>query len=732
MKLSFHPPEPWSSLEPEVRSALERQVELELARRSMSGALVYFLVVLLLAVSTDYARDHPAILWTAGCVMLLAGGARLLSARRIVSYGPVVARSAVEVFLVSTYATAILWGLFCAGTLQLYPGKWPAMFLMLSTAALASGLSSSLAPDRRLASHALILLVTPTILSALAVGDRGHGAFGIATALYLGFLLAQTKVGWHAFWSATVAAEREKLRGSEERRRAERERAILAAAIEQAAEEIFITDAQGNIQYCNPAFERTTGYSRAEVIGRNPRLLKSDKHDASFYAQLWAAIAGGRVWSGQITNRKKDGTLYQSEGAISPIYDSAGQPAGFVFAGRDVTERLHLESQLRQAQKMESIGRLAGGVAHDFNNLLTVIIGYAKLLGEQASREDPSILAYAEEINSAAERAATLTRQLLSFSRKQIIVPRPVALDRLIAEMRPMLQRLVGEDVKVTADTDPSLGLVRADPDQIGQILLNLAANARDAMPHGGRLTIWTENVDRTRVPAGAPAGLKSGPAVLLAVSDTGSGMDDETRQKIFEPFFTTKEHGRGTGLGLATVYTIVQQSEGYVEVESEPGQGATFRIYLPNAGSGAVTDTPASLPRIAIQGRETILVVEDEPEVRNFVTNALQSRGFRVLDAPGGRAALLLAADFPGRIDLLLTDVIMPDMTGRQLADELKSIRPGLKILYMSGYSGEIIAQRGILEPGVSYLAKPFTIEALAAKVREVLGPPGDLRLEA
>jgi PAS domain S-box-containing protein len=730
MKLSRKAPKSWSSLEPEVRDALDREVELEVARRSISGAMVYFAVVVLLALSTDYPRDHPAILATAGLLMLLVGAARIMAARRILSLPAAVVPDAARLLLITIYATTILWGLFCAGTLQLYPGRWPAMFLMLSTAALASGVSSSLAPDLMLALHSLLLLITPTIVSALLVGDRGHAAFGIATAMYLAFLMVQAKGNWRAFWTANVAAEREKIRGSEERRRAETERAILAAAIEHSAEEILITDVNGSIQYCNPAFERLTGYSRAEAAGRNPRFLKSDRHDAAFYADLWATVIGGRVWSGRITNRKKDGSLYQGEGTISPIYGAGGELAGFVSARHDVTERLRLESELRQAQKLESIGRLAGGIAHDFNNLLTVIIGYSQLLlDEDASADHAVRRVYAEEIHNAAERAASLTRQLLSFSRKQILVPKPVALDALIEEMQPMLQRLVGEDVQVAASAEPSLGLVRADPGQMGQILMNLAANARDAMPGGGRLTIRAENVEPADMPRSAPEGLLGNPAVLLTVSDTGAGMDDETRQQIFEPFFTTKERGRGTGLGLATVYGIVQQSEGHVEVESEPGRGTTFRIYLPRAEAGAVAAASPEETLRGIGGHETVLVAEDQDDLRKLVTTFLRARGFRVLEAPDGRAALALAAGFPAPIDLLVTDVIMPDITGKQLADELAPSRPDMRILYMSGYSGDVIAQRGVLDESVSYLAKPFTVEALAAKVREVLGPPREVR---
>ena len=459
-------------------------------------------------------------------------------------------------------------------------------------------------------------------------------------------------------------------------------------------------------------------------MGRNPRFLKSGKQPPEFYAELWSTLTRGQVWNGQFTNRRKDGTLYEANGAISPIYDAAGQLAGFVSVRQDVTERLRLEAELRQAQKLESVGRLAGGVAHDFNNLLTIIIGYGRMLLEQETGELGRLRPYIEEICGAGDRAASLTRQLLSFSRKQILVPRPVALDALAAEMKPMIERMVGEDVTVEVTATRALGLVRADSGQIGQILMNLAANARDAMPNGGRLTIRVDDVPAAEIPSGAPAELRRGPAVLLAVSDGGIGMDEETRQHAFEPFFTTKDQGRGTGLGLATVYGIVQQSEGWLDLQTEPGQGTTFRIYLPRIEGDAPAPEPN--PPAPTRGNETVLLVEDQPELRKLAIAMLRSLGYDVLDAPGGLAALRLAAGYAGRIDLLLTDVIMPDITGVQVSQELARSRPDVKVLYMSGYPGQVLAQRGILDSSIGYLPKPFTSRELAAKLREVLGPLG------
>jgi PAS domain S-box-containing protein len=540
--------------------------------------------------------------------------------------------------------------------------------------------------------------------------------------IYLIFLLAQTRATWRAFWESSAATEREKMLGSAERRRAEAERASLAAAVEQTAEEILITNAEGNIQYCNPAFERLTGYSRGEVIGRNPRFLKSDEQDEEFYRELWSTIADGGIWAGRFTNLKKDGTLYHAEGTISPIHDATGNLSGFVSATRDVTGRLRMEDQLRQAQKMEGIGRLAGGVAHDFNNLLTVIAGYSGLLEEKLSIDDPR-LEYARQITRASGQATSLTKQLLTFSRKQLIKPKPLDINVLVSGMEHMLQRLVREDIEVITALEPYLGMVKADADQMSQILINLAANARDAMPEGGKLCVRTANVELRQGPATAENKALSGPAVLLAVSDTGVGMSYATRQSIFEPFFTTKEKGRGTGLGLATVYGIVKQNNGLIEVQSEPGKGATFSIYLPRIDAGPAIRASNESAGERVRGSGTVLVVEDHEGVRSLIVGTLELCGFQVLQAGDGMEALRQVAQHAGKIDLLLTDVIMPGMNGKEVADQLAALQPGLKVLFMSGYSGEVIAHHGVLEAGVAYLPKPFTPDALSAKVREMLG---------
>jgi two-component system cell cycle sensor histidine kinase/response regulator CckA len=711
-----------SNLEPEIRSAIEGRIDQELAKRAIAGSMVYFALCVVVAISTPYYAGHPVALVLAACLTLLAGGLRLLSARRVLSRPPAELSRTAMVFRGTTYATFVVWGLFCGWTVHWYAGEWTGMFLVLCTAVLAGAASSSLAPDVDLASRCLIILVGPTVASTFLMGTGTYLLLTGLAGIYLVLLLARTKANWRTFWKSAAAAERAKLLGSAERRRAERDRASLAAAVEQTAEEIVITDVEGNILYCNPSFERLTGYSRSEVIGRNPRILKSGKQDAEFYRNLWTTIVSGGIWVGRFTNRKKDGSFYHAEGSISPIYDASANLTGFVSATRDVTGRLRMEEQLRQAQKMEGIGRLAGGVAHDFNNLLTVIAGYSGLLEEKLSA-DAALQEYAQQITKASAQAASLTKQLLTFSRKQIIKPTPLDLNLLANGMKQMLQRLVGEDIEVITALAPSLGMVRADADQMSQILINLAANARDAMPGGGRLFVRTANIEPGGSPSSGDGEAWPGPAVLLAVGDTGVGMTYATRQNIFEPFFTTKERGRGTGLGLSTVYGIVKQNGGYIEVQSEPGKGAQFSIYLPRIDARPTDQELAESTAGHVQGSETILVVEDHDGVRGLIVGTLELCGFRVLQAGDGRSALRQAKQHAGTIHLLLTDVIMPGMNGKEVADQLLVLRPAVKVLFMSGYSGELIAHRGVLDAGVDYLAKPFTPDALTAKVREMLG---------
>lgn len=714
----------WPELDPDVRTALANQGEREIAARSMSGALVYFLVSVTLAISTPYYHDYPVLTLAIAGATLVLGGTRLLTAWHMKIHPTHAARWTRGLLFGTIYGTFTVWGLYCAWTLQLYAGQWTAMFLLLTTAALAGGASSSLAPDLPLAARCLTIMVGPTALSAATLGDGRHWALAGLAFLYLGFLLTQARGNWRAYWAASIATEREKIRGSAERVKAQSERASLAVAIEQTAEAILITDLEGNIRYCNPAFERASGYSQSEVVGRNPRFLKSGRQPREFYENLWKTIQSGSVWSGHFINRRKDGSLCEEDATISPIHDQAGKLTGFVAAKRDVTERVSLENQLKQAQKLESLGRLAGGVAHDFNNLLTVIIGYSEMCLGRLPDGDP-LRGLLMEIRKAGDQAEGLTRQLLAFSRKQVITLRPVDLNELILESSKMLGRIVGEDIRIVTELDQEAGHVLADPGQLNQILMNLVVNARDAMPSGGTFTVRSSRLQLDPLAAASLPGTNPGAYVVMEVSDTGVGMSEEIRQKVFEPFFTTKPEGAGTGLGLSTVYGIVRQAGGWIKVESQPGTGTTFLIGLPRVGlpdSQAVrVKPPAAEPR----GSETVLVLEDQREVRKLVLAVLKEYHYQTLEASSGDEALAIVQGHDGPIHLMLTDVIMPGMTGKQSADRLKLLRPEMKVLYMSGYTDEVISREGLLASGVHYLMKPFTAQELARKIRVALGTP-------
>jgi signal transduction histidine kinase/ActR/RegA family two-component response regulator len=378
-----------------------------------------------------------------------------------------------------------------------------------------------------------------------------------------------------------------------------------------------------------------------------------------------------------------------------------------------------------QAQKLESIGRLAGGIAHDFNNLLTVINGYSDIVFGKLAEVDP-LRFMVDEIRKAGERAADLTQQLLVFGRKHVIQPRPVNLNSVVQDSERMFRRLLGEDIEVTTHLSPEVGLVLADPGQIHQVLMNLVVNARDAMPDGGRLVIETASVKVDAHYAANRPEATLEPTVLLTVTDTGLGMDEKTKEHIFEPFFTTKGLGQGTGLGLATVYAIVHQSRGWISVQSAPGTGSAFQIYLPSiAGCDTEDSTPVS-DSAPLRGSETVLVVEDQAEVRTFAVSALSAYGYRILDVSDGAQALALSARHDGPIDVLLTDVVMPGINGRELADQLKTARPELAVLYTSGYTQDVIAHRGVLDRNVAYIPKPYTAGELAAKIREALKSAG------
>ncbi len=505
------------------------------------------------------------------------------------------------------------------------------------------------------------------------------------------------------------------------RKRTDAERKRLMAAIEQTEEIIVMTDARGVIQFVNPAFERSTGYTREEAVGQNPRILQSGQQDGLFYRTLWDTISGGSTWAGRMVNKRKDGSLYTEEMTISPVRDASSRIINYVAVKRDLTEQLRLTDQLLQAQKMEAVGLLAGGVAHDFNNMLSVIIGHAEIgLGQV----EPSQMLHAHlsEIRKAAGRAADLTRQLLAFARKQTVVPKVLDLNEAVTSMLTMLQRLIGENIDLNWQPMADLWLIKVDPSQIDQILANLCVNARDAIPGVGKLTIQTENITIDEDYCALNAGFFPGEYVILAVSDDGCGMDKETLSHLFEPFFTTKGPGKGTGLGLATVYGIVKQNNGFINVYSEPDRGTTFRTYLPRH-AGETEQLRTKIPEeAASRGQETILLVEDELAILEMTTMLLEMQGYTVLAASTPGEAIRLAREHAGEVQLLMTDVVMPEMNGRDLAKNLLALYPYLKRLFTSGYTADVIAHHGVLDEGVHFIQKPFSIKGLAAKVREVL----------
>jgi PAS domain S-box-containing protein len=498
----------------------------------------------------------------------------------------------------------------------------------------------------------------------------------------------------------------------------------LSAAVEQAAEAIVITDTDGTMLYVNPAFERIIGYSHDEAIGQSPRILGSDSLDTHVHQQLWHAVSAGQVWQEQFKDTRRDGSPYVLDLTVSPVRNPTGDIVSHVATMRDVTREVQLEEQFRQSQKMEALGRLAGGIAHDFNNLLTVIHLSTRLLQRQLRTEDP-LWEHVHRIQETGDRAAKLTKQLLSFSRREVIEPQMLNLSQVVSDLSRMLQRIIGEDITMELKLADDLWPLKVDPSQTDQVLMNLVVNARDAMPEGGTLTIETANVQLDQAHAARHVDAQAGDHVMLVISDTGVGIDEETKAHLFEPFFTTKERGEGTGLGLSTVFGIVRQSGGHIQVESELGQGTTFRIYLLRAEiSSAEASTPGQAPLVddLVQGTETVMVVEDEAAVRDLAVTVLKSCGYQVLVAKSGPEALQISDEYDGSIHLLITDIVMPQMGGRELAEQLNARRPGLRVLYISGYAGEEITDRGVLAPGTRFLPKPFTIEELTHKIRVML----------
>ncbi|NUP99819.1 MAG: response regulator [Armatimonadetes bacterium] len=504
------------------------------------------------------------------------------------------------------------------------------------------------------------------------------------------------------------------------RQRAEEGLRRLAAALEQTSEGVVITDLEGVVVFANRAFERMSGYRAEEVLGRNIGLVRSGQHDAAFYDTMWTMLLSGRTWQGQIINRRKDGSLYREEATITPIRDDRGQTVSYVSVKRDIGEQTRLEEQLRQAAKMEAVGQLAGGVAHDFNNLLTTIQGYAEML--QLDLPDGPHKQDVAQILAAAERAGTLTRQLLAFSRRQLIEPILLDLNQVVAEIETMLRRTLGERIRLETLLSAAPAWVCADRGQVDQLLINLAVNARDAMPHGGTLTIDTCQVLPHEVWGPGHESRPTRTYVRLRVHDTGTGIDPATKAKIFEPFFTTKPPGRGTGLGLSTVYGIVHQSGGTISVESAVGQGTTMTVYLPEVVPPQIALPPAPAEPDHKSGTEIILLVEDEPSVRMLTQHILRTHGYTVHEAEDGFQAMDLIRRTALHIDLLITDLVMPGMNGKELAMRLRSHFSELKVLYMSGYSDNLPATGGESQGPTTFLQKPFSPEDLIRLVREIL----------
>ncbi|HUE82030.1 MAG TPA: PAS domain S-box protein [Pyrinomonadaceae bacterium] len=558
------------------------------------------------------------------------------------------------------------------------------------------------------------------------------------------------------------------LRGLSERRQTAETLLKLASIVESSADAIFGKSLDGIITSWNKGAERIYGYTAEEVVGKPISVLIPPEQGDELRQIHETASRGESLDDYETLRVRKDGNEIYLSLSISPIKDTTGRLTGASIVARDITEQRlaqkalqqahdelevrvkertvqltqavaslekeiadrqeaeealeKTEEQLRQSQKLEAVGRLAGGIAHDFNNLLTVIIGYSDLISSKGGL-DARVTERVEEIHKAAVRASSLTRQLLAFSRKQVLKPQVLDLNELVEGLSKMLSRLIGEDVQIINSLGAGLGKVNADPGQIEQILINLAVNARDAMPDGGQITIKTANAELDQAYSDMHMAIKPGHYVMLAVSDTGLGMDAATRERVFEPFFTTKEVGKGTGLGLSMVYGIVKQSGGNIWVYSEPGHGATFKIYLPLITEESFVNAPIEgTESLVTKATETILLVEDEEMVRKLARDILESRGYRVLSAQNGEEAMTLCQTHREEIQLLLTDVVMPKMNGKKAAEAIMALHPEIVVLYMSGFTDDAIVHHGVLHPGMNFIEKPFTAEVLARKVREVL----------
>lgn len=507
-----------------------------------------------------------------------------------------------------------------------------------------------------------------------------------------------------------------------ERKRIEDRLRLQSAALNTAANAIVITDREGKIEWVNPSFERLTGYHASEAIGTDiSYIVKSGKQDKMFYKEMWDTILSGRVWHGQLINRRRDGALYSEEMTITPVSNDEGTITHFVAIKEDITQRKSLEEELAQAQKLDAIGKLAGGVAHDYNNILGVVLGYGELIKNKLHDDEP-IRHHLDGIIAAARRGSDLTKQLLSFARGEAVSPKVVNLNSAIESIKKMLQRIIGENLELVFRPEMGIWNVKIDPTQLDQILVNLATNARDAVDDIGTITIETSNVLANEAFVRDHADAATGEYVKIVFSDTGKGMDEKVVSEIFEPFFTTKPKGRGTGLGLAMVYEIVRQNKGIIEVHSEPGAGTTFNIYFPRSYGQAekIEEQPSS---VGIRlGTATVLIVEDQSDLLELAKRGLEQYGYKVLTALSPAEALLLCKGYPEGIHLLLADIVMPTMNGREFSRKIRNMKPGIRTLFMSGYTENVLANPGVPGNGTAFIQKPFTPQSLARKVQEVL----------
>jgi hypothetical protein len=518
-------------------------------------------------------------------------------------------------------------------------------------------------------------------------------------------------------------SQRQRRRAEEALRESEARFRLIAETIDEVFWEIDVD--LDKIIYMSPGYARIWGRA-PEDLYRDPRSFCDAIHpeDRKRVLAGFEVQKRGEPFDLEYRILRPDGCLRWIHDRGFPVAGAGEKASSYVGVAQDITARKHLEEQFRHAQKMEAVGRLAGGVAHDFNNLLMVINGFSDLLLEKLDACDP-FHEQVTEIRNAGQRAAEITRQLLVFSRKTITQAKVLDLNRVVGDVEKMLRRLIGEDLSLTIVLSPELGRVMADPSQVAQVLMNLAVNSRDAMPNGGNLTIGTANIDIDETKEGVPSEVETGHYVQLSVRDSGTGMDAETRAHLFEPFFTTKKTGEGTGLGLATVYGVVQQAGGFILVDSEPGRGTTFKVYLPRVENGLdVGETPKTAAAVKIEATETILLVEDQSDLRRLARIILEDRGYKVLEAANASQALFHSGRHSGPIHLMLTDVVMPGMNGWDLAERLKPMRPDMKVLFMSGYTAAAMVGRGGLPTAVDLLQKPVSPHDLAAKVRSALGP--------